>query len=58
MEEIGGAVHDCTNMLKQALEVLTMLQEDPNIQWLETEARELQQRYDKIRGTMQTVVLT
>jgi len=38
MEEIGGVVYDYTNMLEQALEVLTMLQEDPNIQQLETEA--------------------
>lgn len=34
------------------------LQEDPNIQWLEIEARKLQQQYDNIRGTAQTVVLT
>ena len=58
MEEIGGAAHDCTNMLEQALEVLTTLQEDPNIQQLETEARELQQQYDNIRGTAKIVVLT
>jgi len=41
MEEIGGAIHNFTNMLEQALEVLTTLQEDPNIQQLETEAHEL-----------------
>lgn len=43
MKEIGSAVHDCTNMLEHALEVLTMLQEDPNIQQLETEAHGIQQ---------------
>jgi len=32
MEEIEGAVRVCTNILEQVLEVLTMLQEDPNIQ--------------------------
>jgi len=52
MEEIGGVVRDCTTMLEHALEVITTLQEDPNIQRLETEARELQQQYDKIRGTV------
>ena len=45
-------------MLEQVLEVLTTLQEDPNIQRLETEARKLQQQYDNIRGTAQTIVLT
>lgn len=37
LEEIGGAVRYCTSMLEQALEVLMTLQEDPNIQHLETE---------------------
>lgn len=50
LEEIGGAVRDCTNMLVHALEVLTTLQEDPNIQQLETEARELQQHYTASEG--------
>ena len=58
LEEIGGAVHSHTGMLEQALDVLTTLQEDPNIQHLETEARELQQWYDSVRGTTQIVVLT
>ena len=58
MEDIGGAVHECMNMLEQALEVLMTLQEDPNIQWLEIEACKLQQQYDNIRGTTQIVVLT
>jgi len=31
LEEIGRAVQDCTNMLDQAFDVLTSLQEDPNI---------------------------
>jgi len=42
----------------KSLEVLTTLQEDPNIQHLETEARELPQQYDSVRGTVQIVVLT
>ena len=58
LEGIGGAVCDCMNMLEHALEVLVTLQEDPNIQQLETEACELQQQYKNIRGTAQTVVLT
>ena len=52
LEEIGRAVQDCTGMLDQAFDVLTSLQEDPNIQLLETEARELQVQYDSVHGTM------
>lgn len=37
LEEMGSVVRDCTNMLEDALEVLTTLQEDANIQRLETE---------------------
>jgi len=45
-------------MLEQALEVLMTLLEDPNIQQLETKACELQEYYDNIRGTAQTIFLT
>ena len=58
LEEIGGEVRDYTGMFKQALEVLTNLQEDPNIQCLEIEVHEYQQQYDSVKGTAQTVVLT
>ena len=34
------------------------LQEDPNIQRLEIEALELQQKYNSVQGTTQIVVLT
>lgn len=40
--EINSAVMDCTKLFKELFEVLTTLQEDPNIQCLETEAYELQ----------------
>jgi len=43
MEEISNAVRDFTKMLEESFEVLTNLQEDPNIQYLETEAHKLQQ---------------
>ena len=43
MKEISGAVKDCTKMLEESFKALTTLQEDPNIQCLETEVRELQQ---------------
>ena len=36
LEEIGGAVQDCTCMLEESVGVLKTLQEDPNIQHLET----------------------
>lgn len=58
MEEISSAVKDCTKMLEESFEVFTTLQEDPNIQRVETEAHELQQQYDDIKGTAQTVALT
>ena len=45
-------------MLDQAFGVLTSLQEDPNIQCLETEAHELQEQYENVRGTAQTIILT
>lgn len=45
-------------MFEESFEVLTTLQEDPNIQRLETEVHELQQQYDDIKGTTQTVALT
>ena len=50
VEEIGRAVQDYTGMLDQAFDILTSLQEDPNIQRLETEAHKLQEQYDSVRG--------
>lgn len=38
LDEIGSAVRDCTSMFEESFEVLTNLQEDTNIQRLETEA--------------------
>ena len=58
LEGMGGLVWDCTSMLEEALEVITTLQEDPNIQHLETKAWELQKKYDSVRGIAQVVVLT
>ena len=43
LEEIGQAVQNYTMMLEESLAVLTSLQEDPTIQRLEIEARELQE---------------
>lgn len=45
-------------MLEQALTILTHLQEDSNLQCLETEVRELQQEYDSVWGNVQMVFLT
>lgn len=57
-KEINSAVKDCTKLLEESFEVITTLQEDPNLQCLETEARKLQQRYDDIKGTAQMMALT
>lgn len=58
LDEIGSGVRDCTRMFEESFEVLMNLQEDPNIQRLETEACELQQQYDRVKGTVQMVALT
>lgn len=58
LEEIEQAVQSYTTLLEESFEVLTTLQEDPTIQRLEIEARELQMQYDSVHGIAQTVVLT
>ena len=58
VDEIGSAVQDCTNMLEESFEALTNLQEEPNIERLEIEVREIQKQYDSIKGTAQTVAFT
>lgn len=58
MEEISNVVRDCTRILEGLFEVLTDLQEETNIERLETEAHELQQHYDSVKGTTQMVALT
>jgi hypothetical protein len=58
LDKIDSVVQYYTNMLEESLEVFISLQEDPNIQRLETEARELQQQYDTVKGTAQAVALT
>lgn len=45
-------------MLDQVFDILTSLQEDPNIHCLEIEVCELQQQYDNVRGMAQTIILT
>jgi len=42
MAVVDKLVKDCTKLFEQLLEVVTSLQEDPNVQRLEMEARELQ----------------
>lgn len=46
---------ECSDVLDQSLLMLTSLQEDPTLQRLQIEARELQQTYDNFRGTAQMV---
>ena len=52
MDEISSEIRDCTKMLEESFKVLTNLQDDPNIQHLEIEVRELQQQYDNVKGTV------
>jgi len=37
------------------MELVTNLQEDPNLQTLNTEVRELQRQYDEVRATARTL---
>lgn len=48
---VDSAVANCTQLFEQSLEVLTSLQEDPNLQQLELKSCDLQQRYDEVKGT-------
>jgi len=50
MVAVDSVVTDCMKLFEQSLEVLTTLQEDPNIEHLETEAREMKHKYDEIKG--------
>ena len=51
-------MQDYDGTLDQDFDVLTSLQEDPNIQCLEIEVHKLQDQYGNVRGTTQTFVLT
>lgn len=55
---IDSAVADCTQIFEQSFKALTSLQEDPNVQQLETKACELEQHYDEVKRTAQTIALT
>lgn len=55
---VDVSVTDCIALFEQSLEILTSLQEDPNLQSLATEARELQQWYNEVRVTARTVAIT
>ena len=58
LEEIEQAMQTCMGMLEESFAVLTSLQEDPTIQHLETDAWELQMKYDSVCEMAQTVILT
>lgn len=58
LEEIRQAIQNCTAMLEESFTVLTSLPEDPNIQHLEMEARELQVQYESVYRMVQIVILT
>lgn len=58
MAVIDSAVEKCMQLFEQSFEVLTTLQEDLNLERLEIEVHDLQQRYDEVKGTTQTVALT
>ncbi|CAA3018922.1 Hypothetical predicted protein [Olea europaea subsp. europaea] len=49
---VESVVGDYMQLFKISFEVLKSFHEDPNIQRLETEACELQQFYDEVKGTV------
>lgn len=49
--EVHITIKDCIRLFEESFEVLTTLQEDPNIYFLEIEACELKQKYDEIKVT-------
>ena len=55
---VDNIVANCMQLFEQSFEVLTTLQEEPNVECLETEARELQQKYDEVKWTTQMASLT
>lgn len=48
---VDSAVVDYTQFCEKSFEVLTSLQEDRNLQRPKTEACEMQQRDDEVKGT-------
>ena len=55
---VDSAVADYMQLFEQSFEVQTTLQEDPNVEPLETVVGELQQRYDEVKGTTHMIALT
>ena len=55
---VDSAVANCMKIFEQSFEVLTTLQEYMNVEHLETEMQEMQQKYNEVKGTMQMVSLT
>lgn len=56
--KVNSATTDYTNLFEESFEVISTLQEDSNIQHLETEAHELQNKYDEVKENVQMVSLT
>lgn len=55
---VDTAVKDCTTLIEKVLKVVTSLQEDLELQRLEIEARELQQRYDEVEAMAHIITIT
>jgi len=52
---LDSTITDCTTLFKQAMEIVTNLQEDLNLKTLNTEVRELQWQYDEVRATEHSI---
>ena len=51
MATLDATFTDCATLFKKAMELVTNLQEDTNLQTLNTKIRELQHQYDEVRET-------
>ncbi len=58
MATLDATITDCAMLFDQAMELLTNLQEDTNLQTLNIEVRERQHNYDKVRETARTFAPT
>lgn len=50
-------MEECTELLAQLIVTITTLKEGPTLRQLKSKARKLQQGYDQLKGTIQTIAI-
>jgi len=56
-EMLTRKMKECMDLITQSIVTLTTLQEDPTLECFETKARELQEAYDRTKGTMSMIAI-